>query len=197
MKRCFGFVLCCTFFLSLWLAAMDESASRSLSDKVLRLHVIAASDSETDQQQKLLVRDAVLETLTPVMTDCGSLQEAEAAVEALLPELQTAAEEALRQSGSTDAVRLSLSDETYPLRNYTFFSLPGGRYRSLRIRIGPAAGHNWWCVVFPPLCMAAAEEDAEEAMAYLEEPERQLITADGRILRFRVLDWWKKLQSRR
>ncbi len=135
-------------------------------DTVVRLHVLADSDSEEDQARKLRVRDAVLTVTTPLLTDCRSQEAARAILEAHMDEIQAAAEAVLAAEGCDDAVEILLGQEDYPTRNYDGICFPSGSYLSLRVCIGEAAGQNWWCCVFPPICLGSAtvsQEDAEDA----------------------------------
>lgn len=194
-KTVFAPVFTIVFFFTLWALAMDEAAAARLPDRLIRLHVLAASDSASDQADKLAVRDAVLAELSPALQDCRSRAEAVSCVRALLPEVETAARDTLRALGSTEDVSVTLSEEAYPVRVYDTFALPADRYMSLRVAIGEGGGHNWWCVVFPPLCLAASEEDGDEAWAVFSPDEQRLITGEGRVLRLKALEWWEKLQA--
>lgn len=198
MKRSvFSLVFCLTIFFSLCLAALDEIAAAAIPDRLIRLHVLAASDAETDQRRKLAVRDAVLALLDPALASCANREEAIACVHEILPDVEAAALDTLRSLGSEEAVTVTLSEETYPVRVYDTFALPAGKYESLRIDIGAGEGHNWWCVVFPPLCLAAAEEtpEADEAWAVFSPAETRLVTCEGRRIRLRALDLWQKLHA--
>ncbi len=131
---------------------------------VLRLHVLANSDSEEDQALKLKVRDAILDASAPLLEDCSSRDDAIATVREHLFVLEHAAQSAIAEAGRADTVRLELGEEVYPTREYESFCFPSGSYVSLRVLIGDAEGQNWWCVLFPPLCLGAAtQEQAEEA----------------------------------
>ena len=195
-KLPFGFVFCVVFFFALWVSAMDSAAAEALSGKLIRLHVLAASDSEADQQMKLRVRDSVLELAAPALRACETRSEAASVLMPLLPEIEAAAERTLRSLGSGESVTAQLSEERYPIREYETFALPAGSYESLRVRIGSGEGHNWWCVVFPPLCLSAAEEDgaADEAWEAFSPGEQRLISGPGRIIRFKALEWWQRLK---
>jgi stage II sporulation protein R len=134
-------------------------------DAVIRLHVLANSDSEQDQALKMQVRDAVLEVTGTALEGCSNQTEAAKRLEELIPTLTEIAQQTLQKSGSSDSVTITLSEEEYPTRNYESFCFPAGKYVSLRIMIGQAEGQNFWCVLFPPLCMTAAtvsKETAEE-----------------------------------
>ncbi len=184
MKKLLAFILSITAVLSL---VRLEATADGLAENLLRLHVLAASDSEDDQSRKLLARDAVLDYLTPLLEGCGSLAEAREIAEA---GLQTIAQAAADASGQTTAV--SLSRESYPRRDYGGVALPAGSYLSLRIELESGAGRNWWCVVFPPLC-AALSEDEEAAFALFDEEEAELISGSGREIKFRILEWLDRI----
>lgn len=160
---------------------------RTLASNLVRLHVIANSDGERDQSLKLIVRDAVLDATADMSED---------ELERSLDDIREAAERALRSNGCQSSVRVLLGYEEYGTREYDSFSLPAGRYRSLRVEIGKAAGHNWWCVLFPPLCFASAEEVIEQANASgMSEEAVELMTEDGQDvqIRFRLLELLQEL----
>ena len=162
-----------------------------LAENVVRLHVVAQSDSPHDQQVKLEVRDSVLEYLTPALEGVSDREEASRII-----------------SGSLDLLRRHASDisglpahaeleyESFPTRHYDSFSLPAGEYMSLRIKLGDAGGQNWWCVVFPPLCMSAVEESAVEAGTLTDEQVKLITESGGEyVLRFKVLEYAEKIRS--
>lgn len=120
---------------------------------VVRLHVIANSDSAFDQTAKLKVRDAVLEAERDEMEKLSNAADAEALILRDAPRIAQAANGALEALGIKDAVRLSFGDYAFPTRTYKDITYPAGVYRALRVTIGEGAGHNWWCVMFPPLCI--------------------------------------------
>ena len=177
MKRAFGLIFLLVFFFSLWTAGMDEAAAAGLPEKLLRLRVVAESDSGADQADKLLVRNAVLFYLRPLIADCGSLEEVRAVTAEALPQLAAAAGEALEAAGRPLPLTLRLGTEDCPLRAYEDFTLPAGQYETLTVTIGSGEGHNWWCVVFPPLCLSAAGdggEDGEEEWSVFSPAEKRL-----------------------
>ena len=159
MKRTLIFLAAAVMTASGWLLADLMGDSQMLSRQILRLHVVAASDSSEDQTVKLQVRDAVLAELEPYMEDVHSAQEAQERLQELLPRLEATANETLLLAGHTHTARVTLMQEEFPAREYDSFRLPAGPYRSLRVSIGPGEGQNWWCVVFPELCNAATTEE--------------------------------------
>ena len=143
-----------------WGIATD---SQALRDQLLRLHVVGASDSKEDQDVKLLVRDAVLQSLEEGLADLKDVDAAMDYVTRMLPKVETAANRCLAAAGFDDTVSVSLTEEAFPTREYDTFSLPAGIYKALRVVIGEGEGQNWWCVVFPQLCMGTEAEFVETA----------------------------------
>ena len=128
----------------------------ALEQKVIRLHVIANSDSEADQALKLRVRDRVLVLAEDILRQSGDMEEARQRLTEALPRLQQTAAEEIAAQGSRYTVSARLEETEFPTREYDGFALPSGEYLALRVVIGEGAGKNWWCVVFPPLCTTAA-----------------------------------------
>lgn len=172
-------------------------AQAQLADRVVRLHVLANSDGEEDQALKLLVRDRVLARATELLTRAGDRTEAESLLRAALPELEALAARELRAKGCDYPVTAELTDTEFPTREYDGFTLPAGEYLALRVVIGEGAGRNWWCVVFPPLCLGSVTEESVETAAegVLSEDQVALITGQdgGYVLKFRLIEWWQEL----
>lgn len=195
-KRISALILIATLALGLLGCAVLQAGQRQLAAKLIRLHVVANSDSDEDQAVKLRVRDAVLQAAQPYVAG----PDAEGALAENLGALERAAAKALRSLGREDAVSVTLQNEAFPTRAYETFSLPAGVYRTLRVTIGAGAGHNWWCVVFPTLCTAASLDELETAAAAggFSEGEVKLITGaeDGYVLKFRILELLEALKAR-
>lgn len=179
--------------IGMW-ASVTQSA---LADEVLRLHVVANSDSDADQAVKLQVRDAILAAATPYLDGVQSQQEAQQALEPHLNELAQAGAQVLGEAGMDYPITVSIQDVWFPTREYTDFALPAGTYRSLQVILGDGVGHNWWCVVYPPLCVGSVSEESVETSAsgVLSEDQISLISGqDGEyVLRFKVVEWWDGL----
>ncbi len=144
--------------IAMCLCAVSQARQQQLAQKLIRLHVVANSDTAEDQRLKLLVRDAVLRATADVLEE---ETDPEAALQNGLPTIEQAANETLSRLGSGDMAKVSLRRELFPTRDYETFRLPAGVYRTLRVTIGTGEGHNWWCVVFPALCLPANGEDFE------------------------------------
>lgn len=172
---------------------------QALADRVVRLHILANSDSEEDQALKLQVRDRVLDRAAEILTESADRAAAERALRAALPELESLAADEIARRGYDYPVTAELADTAFPTREYDGFSLPAGRYLALRLVIGAGEGHNWWCVVFPPLCTAVSSDLAQTAMAAgLTEDDMQLITEsdNGYVLKFKSIELWEALRAR-
>lgn len=166
MKKSLILVLSiCMVFLIIGLLPVHGEAE--IYDSVLRLHILANSDSDEDQALKLKVRDAILAEGGELFRDCRDLQEATDAVEENREKLLEIARRTIADEGYDYPVELKLSEEEYPTRTYGAVCFPSGRYLSLQILIGEAEGKNWWCVLFPPLCLSAATETKENEDAFI------------------------------
>lgn len=186
--------------LALCLLVGDGALSHqdALQRKLIRLHVIANSDSPRDQQIKLQVRDSVLDFATELLRQAPDRQAANRQLEASLPEIEQAANRQLARCGSTDTAAVSLRLVQFPLKTYDGFALPSGEYLALRVVIGAGEGRNWWCVVYPPLCTTAAADLEETAISCgMEEQEIRLMegeTPDYQ-LKFRTVELWQRLRQ--
>ncbi len=167
---------------------------------VLRLHVIGASDHPLDQEIKLCVRDAILKETTALLSDCQSKEEAALLLEDAIPRLKNAADAALIAKHSENRAKITLTREDYPEKTYAGLTLPRGEYTSLKVEIGQAAGKNWWCVLFPSLCLASSLPEAEDAFldaGFSPDQVRDLSeNGTGKIVfRFRFFEWLGELFS--
>ncbi len=204
-------VLCATVVIHV----LPTKGEEQIYDQVVRLHVLANSDSDADQALKLRVRDAVLTLLSDKSDAASSADEAEIIYREMLPEIEAAAREVLAAEHSAYDCHVTLTEELYPARTYETYTLPAGMYRSLRVMIGAAEGHNWWCVLFPPLCLSMASEvrvsnDSAEDTAFCvadDAGERMLaagftpyevsLLSDGEnrrtVMKFRIVEFFRSL----
>ncbi len=161
-KKIFTLTLSFTLLLFL-IAIMPVHGEEKIYQTTVRLHVIANSDSEEDQAIKLAVRDEVLKLTNPILSNCTDRKEAISLLSRQTQQIEEAARSVLQKAGKDDSVTVLLSEEYYPEKNYDSFCFPAGEYVSLQIRIGDGEGKNWWCCLFPPLCLGAASVSGERA----------------------------------
>ncbi len=193
-KRYFVLAASCLLFCTLTMTWQIWVQQQALSQRLIRLHVVAASDDPLDQARKLAVRDALLPRISALTAGCTDAETAAAALQAGLPALRETAYAAL---GTGESVQATLAQEMFPRRAYDSFSLPAGSYQALRVTLGAGAGHNWWCVAFPALCLPAGTEGMEADFAQtaaasgLSPEEIELVTSDSQPVQFRfaLLDW--------
>ncbi|MBO4853543.1 MAG: stage II sporulation protein R [Oscillospiraceae bacterium] len=180
----------------LW-GAWSLQRQDTLERKLIRLHVIANSDSQEDQELKLQVRDRVLVSAESILRSCEGMEQARLRLQHALPRLQAEAEAAVSEAGYSYPVTAHLERTEFPYKAYEGFALPSGEYLALRITLGEGQGKNWWCVVFPPLCTAAATDWSDEAVsAGLAEDDVSLITCENTryVLKFRSLELWETIR---
>ena len=170
-------------------------------DTVVRLHVLANSDGEEDQALKLTVRDAMLEAAAPYLEGCTTQEEAIRSLTLHLSDLEAVAAETITAEGYDYPVTVLLGEEDYPTRTYETCAFPAGTYVSLRVCIGDAEGQNWWCCLFPPLCLTAASAKSDNEDAFIQvgltKDQYGIITETGKTkykVRFKILevieDWF-------
>lgn len=178
-----GLVLTVVLTAMLW---HRQQVSAAVCADTLRLHILANSDTIEDQLLKLKVRDAVLAEMPDILSGATDKGDAVAAIRTALRRLQKTAEDTLRREGSAQTVAVRLEQAEFAARDYGSFRLPGGTYTALRIELGKAEGHNWFCVLYPELCIGSSgaqyEDDAENALVF-----------GGYEIRFALLDGAKKL----
>ena len=193
--KCVEIALLLSLSLTFTVGALAADRQDALAGQVIRLHVIANSDTDADQALKLKVRNAVLAQAADCLQTAENRAQAEAALRAALPRLEAAAREVIRDAGAAYPVAARLEPYAFPTRYYDGFALPGGTYLSLRLIIGSGEGHNWWCVVFPSLCTAAAGDFSQTAREGGMEPSEIELMEAPYTLRFRVVELWQQLRT--
>lgn len=172
------------------IGVMPTDAEGEIYDDTLRLHILANSDQSEDQTLKLEIRDRILLKYGKMLKGGESITEAKESVEQLLPEIEEDARVWIGELGYNYDVKASLSVEWYETREYEDFTLPAGYYSSLRIIIGEGKGQNWWCVMYPPLCMEMASESAprDDGVIDYSKEEIRLITSGKYQVKFKILE---------
>lgn len=171
----------------------------ALADSVIRLHVIAHSDSRADQELKYQVRDRILTEAAALYQPGDDLRQVRKNMENNLDLLAQAGREVVEEQGYDYPVSARLERTWFPTKKYTDFALPAGNYTALRIVVGEGKGENWWCVAFPPLCLGSVSETVEEAAAAGNfTPEQvSLITGEsgGYVVKFKVIELWEEFKK--
>ena len=176
--------------LSLCAGVWAQGRQESISSSLLRLHVLAHSDAAEEQSLKLEVRDAVLEYISPRLERAQTVAQAREIICTELDNIGLAAAEAARGR----KVSVSLDRENYPTKAYEGFRLPAGNYESLRVVLGEGQGQNWWCIVFPPVCLSAVQ--SEPVAAVMNRDDYALVSSrEGWELRFKTVEIWGELCS--
>ncbi|MBQ1389921.1 MAG: stage II sporulation protein R [Clostridia bacterium] len=179
-----AFVLC--FLLSM---TDFDARSKDIADSVVRFHIIANSDNEGDQQLKLKIRDEVLNVCRNIYPEECTKQQAEAILSQHMSDIVNTAQNVAAQYGYDYDISGELVNMFFPNRVYDDFTLPAGYYDAVRLKIGSGKGHNWWCVMFPPVCIAAAECDISDV---LSDSQLDLVKSDGISYRFKIYEWFEK-----
>lgn len=165
------------------------NSSKELSEDVMRVHILANSDSAADQSLKLAVRDRVLEQCSDYFEDCENKYQAMRVTEEHLAEIECLAESEIRRHGFDYPVKAQVGQAYFNTRYYDKFTIPAGWYDSLRLTIGDGGGQNWWCVMYPTLCVGAATEDTMKEE--LSDGEYRVVTSDKLDFRFKLVEYWE------
>ena len=193
----------CVLITSCFCAFMPVNGEQKIYENLIRLHVIANSDSEEDQTLKLEVRDFILGDIENLTKGCKNAKEAAEKIQAGLNDIENKTKDFINQKGCDYIIQANLSKEIYPEKTYIdstgeIFTFPSGKYQSLKIIIGDGKGKNWWCVLFPPLCLSGSKIEDELAVAGYTNEQIQILKKDktGKyVIRFKILEvlsgWFK------
>ena len=176
--------------VTLTVGAMPTEAEGEIYEDTIRLHILANSDSELDQDLKLAIRDEVLKKYGQMLSAYNSVSEAKENISSLLTAIECDVESWIKDMGYEYGAKATLSEEWYDRREYDGFTLPAGYYSSLRIIIGEGDGKNWWCVMYPPLCMDIATEQAPSDDGFIDYTKEELaLIKNGEYqIKFKILE---------
>ena len=191
----------CFLFTVCFMTFMPVNGEHKIYQDLIRLHVLANSDSSEDQNLKLEVRDYILDDIAALTKDCENVKDAAEKITAGLSDIENKAKDFINQKGYEYGVAAALSEEIYPTRTYEdaageSFYFPSGKYQSLRIIIGEGEGANWWCVLFPPLCLSGSKiEDGLAVSGHTGEQINILKKDKGSkyVIRFKILEFFSGL----
>ncbi len=168
----------------------------TVRDDVVRLHILANSDSQADQSVKLLVRDALLESGNEIFSGTVTVQQAKRCLEKNAYKLIATAEKVLKENGFDYGASVTLTTEYFPTREYENFTLPAGEYLAVRVLLGEGKGHNWWCVMFPPLCLPAASEKTELETVFGVDGAAIVKTQAKYEIRFKIVEIIERIKEK-
>lgn len=172
-------------YTSICAMSYAQNVSTDIANSVFRLHVLANSDSQEDQNLKYKVRDNLLEYMNKICKDCSTKEEAISLVQENKDKFKQIALDTIKSEGYSYDVNINIGNFEFPTKNYGDISLPAGFYDALRVEIGEAKGRNWWCVMFPPLCFVdissgvVPDESKKQMEESLTEEEFALISSNS------------------
>ena len=185
-----AFVICMVV-----VALRAQSTAENISDNVLRFHVVANSDTAEDQALKLKVRDGIVTLTDTYFADVSDKAEAIALAEQNRAQIEKNAEEILRQNGCSDPVRVQIKKMNFPTKQYEDITLPAGEYDAIHITIGEGAGENFWCVMFPALCVGSVSESNEKLLGKVLSPSSLDTVRRPYSLKFKTVEWLSRLKQ--
>ncbi len=176
-----------------WAAGQNQFAAvcHQVRKDTLRLHIVAPSDTVQDQSLKLRVRDAILQETARLCKNAPDQEAAKEIVAASLPQIAHTAGRVLSMEGRPMVVKAEMENGYFTTAHYSGATLPAGSYDALRITLGEGKGHNWWCCLYPALCLSAA------TASYAEESENAVVTSGGFEVRFALVEWWEKITNKK
>lgn len=202
-KLKFTFTLIILFSIYIFICAYSyvNAVSDTLSNSVFRLHVIANSNSDEDQNLKYIVRDALIEYLNTLCTNCSSKEDVIKIANNHLQDFKQIAEDTIKNQGYSYQAQVEIGNFEFPTKTYGDISFPAGYYDALKVKIGKAQGQNWWCVMFPPLCFVdvttgiVPEESKQELESNLNHEEYTLISDNEKSdmkFKFKLIEFFKQ-----
>ena len=202
LKRFFVLILLFLLYTFICAYSYASSVSNDIADSVFRLHILANSDSEEDQNLKLLVRDNVLSYMKEIASDVSTKEEVISLMDEHLEDFKQIALSTIKNAGYDYDVNLKVGNFDFPSKSYGDISLPSGYYDALRIEIGEAKGHNWWCVMFPTLCFVdvssgSLDDDSKDVLeSNLNSEEYDLVSGEnlGVKVKFKIVEFFEDIK---
>lgn len=193
-KKLFVFLpLLLIFTLLFGSLSYTNDASNDISTKVLRMHVLANSNSINDQKLKIAVKNNILKSTQELFTDCDNLEESIEIAQSNTELIKASAQEVIKKYNKNYDVKVYVDNEFFDVREYKDFTLPSGNYNTVKVVIGEGKGKNWWCVMYPAVCISACSDDFDKA---LTKEEKKLITSKKYIPKFKILEIINKIKNK-
>lgn len=205
LYACILTVLFALFCVAVATKTYSDNIQSGIAQKVIRFHVLANSNSESDQNLKLFVRDAILKELGEDLQRCHTKQQTELFLKTNFKRIEKTALQEINQRGYHYSVKIYLEKTAFPLKKYGNLTFPAGVYDALRVEIGKGEGKNWWCVVYPPLCYVDAacsevtEQSKMELQYRLSEEEYCIVDSTEKGIsaqvKFKIVEWWQEREK--
>ena len=188
--------ICIAFVLTVIYSTLPfEAECADISNEVFRLHILANSDAEADQNLKIKVRDKVLEYTERLFDNAKSKEEAEITIADNIQSINNVAYKEILDNGYSYPVKTEITNMYFTTRYYENYTLPSGMYDALRITIGEGKGHNWWCVMYPSICISTVEEQDEKAREVFEEEQYNIVKNEKVQYKFKIVEIFEKICS--
>lgn len=193
-KKLFVFLpLLLIFTLLFGSLSYTNDESNNISTKVLRMHVLANSNSINDQRLKIAVKNNILKSTQELFTDCDNLEESIEIAQSNTELIKASAQDVIKKYNKNYDVKVYVDNEFFDVREYKDFTLPSGNYNTVKVVIGEGKGKNWWCVMYPAVCISACSDDFDKA---LTKEEKKLITSKKYIPKFKILEIINKIKNK-
>ena len=193
-KKLFVFLpLMLVFTLLFGSLSSTNNTSNDISTKVLRMHVLANSNSIEDQKLKIAVKNSILKATQELFINCNSLDESINIAKNNTALIKASAEEVIKKYNKSYDVKVYVDNEFFDVREYKDFTMPSGNYNTVKVVIGEGKGKNWWCVMYPAVCISACSDDFDKA---LTKEEKKLITSKKYIPKFKMLEIVNKIKNK-
>ena len=186
-----GLVLTLLFYVVSFGVSCDN-----IRDEVVRLHILANSDSDADQNVKLVVRDKILKSGNELFSGNMTVETAYSRLSDNKEVIKAYINNILREEGFDYVAEVYLVSEYYPTRTYETFTLPAGKYLSVKIILGNGEGHNWWCVMFPPLCLPAVSQNTDVNAVFDDDCVKIVKSSEQYEIRFKIVEIFEMIRNR-
>lgn len=188
--------MCIAFVITVIYSVIPfEAECREISNEVFRLHILANSDSQEDQSLKLKVRDRVLEFTESLFNSAECKEDAQKAVFDNIEKIRLTAQQEVYDNGYSYEVKAEITNMYFSTRYYENYTMPSGMYDALRITIGNGEGHNWWCVMYPSICIAASTQADENAKEAFSDGQYEIVDGNQYQYKFKIVEIFEKICS--
>jgi len=193
------FSLMLSIILTFFLSHYSQSIRQNIADNVVRLHIIANSDDEEDQSVKLKIRDRLLNELSPELSGAKDVKESKKLIGKNLRKVEAIANDEIKKNNLNYTAYAYMGKSRFPTKYYNNLAFPCGEYTALKVVLGKGEGHNWWCVMYPPLCIVDGDtvmsgENSDMLKDSLSEESAEIISNDDVQIKFKIVELFQSIQ---